>query len=147
MDYNNLLDLATDLGYELAMAGAETFRVEESISRCLAAYGVQAEVFAIPNYLIVSIITSDGAPVTRMRRIGAHGNDLDSVEKFNGLSRAICNRTPDPLEGMKWLDYVRSQRLHYSVAMEYVGNFLGAAGFSLLFGGSWIDCICSGICH
>ena len=29
MDYNTLLDLATDLGYELAMSGAETFRVEE----------------------------------------------------------------------------------------------------------------------
>ena len=28
MDYNILLDLATDLGYELAMCGAETFRVE-----------------------------------------------------------------------------------------------------------------------
>ena len=25
MDYNALLDLSTDIGYELAMAGAETF--------------------------------------------------------------------------------------------------------------------------
>ena len=64
MDYNALLDMATDLGYELAMAGAETFRVEESINRCLAAYGIQAEVFAIPNYLAVSIITEDGQPIT-----------------------------------------------------------------------------------
>ena len=49
MDYSALLDLATDLGYELAMAGAETFRVEESVQRVMAAYGVEAEVFAIPN--------------------------------------------------------------------------------------------------
>ena len=40
MDYNTLLDLATDLGYELAMSGAETFRVEESINRVLASYGI-----------------------------------------------------------------------------------------------------------
>ena len=39
MDYNILLDLATDLGYELAMCGAETFRVEESVSRVLSSYG------------------------------------------------------------------------------------------------------------
>ena len=32
MEYSKLLDLASDLGYELAMSGAETFRVEESIS-------------------------------------------------------------------------------------------------------------------
>ena len=37
MDYIVLLDLATDLGYELAMSGAETFRIEESISRILSA--------------------------------------------------------------------------------------------------------------
>lgn len=146
MDYNTLLDLATDLGYELAMSGAETFRVEESINRIFAAYGLQAEVFAIPNCLTVSIETTDGQILTRMRRIGSHGNDLDSVERFNGLSRAICNRVPDPAEGRKWLDLVRQSRLHYSFPVYLLGNFLGAAGFSIFFGGSWLDCICGGIC-
>ena len=128
MDYNTLLDLATDLGYELAMSGAETFRVEESISRVLASYGLESEVFAIPNFLIVSILDENGTPITRMRRIGYHGNDLDSVEKFSGLSRALCNRKPDPKEGMKWLDYTRSIREHYSVLITFVGYFLGAFG-------------------
>ena len=87
MDYNILLDLATDLGYELAMCGAETFRVEESVSRVLSSYGIASEVFAIPNYLIVTVMMEDGTPITRMRRIGSHGNDLDAVETFSGLSR------------------------------------------------------------
>ena len=146
MDYNTLLDLATDLGYELAMSGAETFRVEESINRVLASYGVESEVFAIPNCLTVSIETEDGQILTRMRRIGQHGNDLDSVERFNGLSRAICNRKPDPAEGKRWLDLVRDGRLHYSFPIYLVGNFLGAAGFSIFFGGNWLDCICGGVC-
>lgn len=146
MDYNALLDMATDLGYELAMAGAETFRVEESINRCLAAYGIQAEVFAIPNYLAVSIITEDGQPITRMRRIGHHGNDLDAVEKFSGLSRAYCNRRPDPKEGIRWLELVSAQRQHYSMPMQYVGNFLGAFGYGLFFGGNFVDGLCAGVC-
>jgi uncharacterized membrane protein YjjP (DUF1212 family) len=146
MNYNTLLDMVTDLGYELAMAGAETFRVEESISRCLAAYGIQAEVFAIPNYLVVSITTQDGHPITRMRRIGHHGNDLDAVEKFSGLSRAFCNRRPDPKEGQQWLAHVRSIRQYYSMRMQYVGNFLGAFGYALFFGGSLIDALCGGLC-
>ena len=29
MNYNLLLELATELGYRLAMSGAETFRIEE----------------------------------------------------------------------------------------------------------------------
>ena len=146
MDYNVLLDLATDLGYELAMSGAETFRVEESISRVLAAYGIDSEVFAIPNYLVVSIITDDGHPITRMRRIGAHGNDLDAVEKFSGLSRAFCSRTPEPSEGLKWLEEVRRRRVRFSLPMEYLGDFLGGAGYALFFGGSWIDALCGGVC-
>ena len=146
MDYNTLLDMATDLGYELAMSGAETFRVEESISRVLASYGVEAEVFAIPNYLIVTIKAEDGSPVTRMRRIGVHGNDLDAVEKFSGLSRAYCNRTPDPKEGIHWLDKVRSERIAYSAPAEYFGDFIGGSGYAVLFGGNWMDALCGGIC-
>ena len=119
MNYNTLLDLATNLGYELAMAGAETFRVEESIQRIMAAFGIQTEVFAIPNYLVVTINDEAGKPITRMRRIGAHGNNLDSVEKFSNLSRAICNRKPAPEEGWKWFDLVRKERLcSYSLPMQ-----------------------------
>lgn len=146
MDYNILLDLATDLGYELAMSGAETFRVEESIRRVMAAYGVEAEVFAIPNCLTVSIEAEDGQILTRMRRIGSHGNDLDAVERFNGLSRAICNRKPDPQEGKKWLDHVRRSRVYYSLPVYLLGNAIGAAGYAVFFGGNWLDCICGGIC-
>lgn len=146
MDYNKLLDLVSDLGYELAMSGAETFRVEESMSRVLASYGVQSEVFAVPNYLIVSITTESGKPITRMRRIGFHGNDIDAIEWLNGLSRALCNHTPDPEEGTKWLKEVRTWVRHYPFPVYLLGNFMGAAGFGVLFGCSWIDSICSGIC-
>lgn len=145
MDYNILLDMATDLGYALAMSGAETFRVEESISRVLASYGVESEVFAIPNYLIVTILV-DGAPITRMRRIGAHGNDLDAVEKLNNLSRTYCISRPEPHEGMKWLDSTLENVSSYTLPVEYLGDFMGAAGFSLLFGGSWLDSLCAGVC-
>ncbi len=134
MDYNTLLDMAAELGYYLAMSGAETFRVEDSVSRVLGAYGVTAEVFAIPNSLIVSIDTDAGEPMTRMRRIGFHGNDLDSVEKYSNLSRRICSQKPDPKQAMQWLKNVTDSRIQYNLLMHMVGNFLGAAGFGCFFG-------------
>lgn len=146
MEYSKLLDLATDLGYELAMCGAETFRVEESITRVLKAYDIDAEVFVIPNCMHISIEPVIGRPLTRMRRIGAHGNDLDAVEKFNGLSRAYCNRKPNPDEGMKWLDHVRSMKVQYSRPIKYLADFIGAGGFCILFGGNLTDALCSGVC-
>lgn len=146
MDHNALLDLLTDLGYELAMSGAETFRVEESIRRIAGAYGIEAEVFAIPNCITVSIETPEGKPMTRMRRIGIHGNDLDAVEQFSGLSRAICNRRPSPAEAKTWLDLVRSQGRRYPLWIDLLGHGLAGGGFSLLFGGSIVDGLCGAVC-
>ena len=58
MNERLLLEAATTLGYRLAMSGAETFRVEETIQRVLKTYGYDAEAFAIPNCLTVSIRTA-----------------------------------------------------------------------------------------
>ncbi len=146
MDYNTLMDLAADLGYELSMSGAETFRVEDSMEHVLSSYGVSSEVFAIPNYLIVSILTETGKPITRMRRVGYHGNNLDAVEKLNALSRKICSEHPEPAEAMRWLDEVRRAVLSYNFPAYLLGNFLAAAGFAMLFGCGPADMLLSGIC-
>ena len=146
MDYNTLLELATDLGYRLAMNGAETFRIEESVRRILAAYGLETEVFAIPNCLTVSIETHEGKPMTRMRRIGFHGNDLDTVEKYSNLSRRICTEIPEPTIARQWLKDTDASIRSYSFPALMLGNFLGAFGFAIVFGGSLIDGICSGVC-
>ena len=146
MDYNTIMDLAADLGYELSISGAETFRVEDSMSRVLQSYGIESEVFAIPNYLIVSILTETGKPITRMRRIGYHGNNLDAVEKLNALSRRICSQHPEPEQAMALLDGVRRSIPHYGLPMHLFGNFLGASGFALLFGCGFLDMLLAGVC-
>lgn len=146
MNYNALLELSTDLGYRLAMCGAETFRIEESISRILSTYGIASEVFAIPNCLTVSIETPDGKPMTRMRRIGFHGNDLDSVEKYNSLSRRICSEKPDPEQAREWLDEIEKSRRHYKLPLHLLGAALGSFGFAILFGGTVVDALFAGIC-
>lgn len=145
MNERLLLEAATTLGYRLAMAGAETFRVEETILRVLQTYGYQAEAFAIPNCLTVSIITASGDPMTRMRRIGPHGNDLDAVEQYSNLSRAICNRRPDPEELPAWLDHVEKLRRNYTLPVQIVGFFLSAFGFCFTFGGTFADALGAGI--
>ena len=145
MDYCLLLEMAVNLGYELAMAGAETYRVEESVRRVLLTYDLESEVFAIPNCIIVSIETPEGKPMTRMRRVGQHGNDLDAVEWFSSLSRAICNRRPEPKEGISWLTKVNAMRKTYGLGASLLGNFLAAAGFGLFFGGTMADTLWAGI--
>lgn len=145
MDYYKLLDFATDFGYELSMSGAETYRVEESVHRMLSAYGVECEVFAIPNSLIVSITSPEGHPLTYMRRMGIHGNDLDSVERYSALGRRICAEKPDPEQAMQLLQECRNQRREHHPLAVLLGYFLASAAFGIFFGGNLLDAFIGGI--
>ena len=146
MDTDTLLDLVTELGFSLAMSGAETFRIEDSINRILNAYGVESEVFAITNSMIVSIRTPDGKSVTKMKRIGFHGNDLDSVERYNSLSRRICAETPEPSVAVQWLKETHASRKKHTLPIILLGSFLGSFGFAFFFGGTLMDALCGGLC-
>ena len=146
MDYARILDFGTELGYRIAMCGGETFRVEESISLVLRSYGLEAQVFAIPNCLTVSIITPDGTPMTQMRRIDDHGNDMSGLERYNALSRKLCRETPDYDTAVKWLEETDKSVEKYSFPWILLGYFLGPFGFCIFYGGSLIDSLFSGIC-
>ena len=145
MDYYLLTDLAVTMGYHLAMSGAETFRVEDTIHRILRAYGVECEVFAIPNCVSVSLEAANGKPLMLMRRIGFHGNDLEKLEKLNELSRCICAERPEVDTAMSWLEQTLAARRSYSAAAVYLGNLLVGLGFCLVFGGTLLDCLWAGL--
>ena len=145
MDYYLLADLAARLGCQLALAGAETFRVEDTVRRILRTYGVECEVFAIPNSLTVSFEATHGKPLTIMKRIGYHGNDLEALEQLNALSRRICREKPTVEEASEWLRQTMARCRVYRPAVAYLGSFLGGLGFALVFGGSLRDCLWAGL--
>lgn len=146
MDYRSLLDIATEIGYQLAMSGAETFRVEESITRIFAAYGIEAEVFAIPNCMTISLETDRQKPLTRMRRIGHHGTNMDAVERYNQLSRRICTEQPEPSVAAQWLQETKFSLKMFPFFIRILGAVLCATGFTLVYGGSYTDALCSFFC-
>lgn len=145
MDYNKILDFATDLGYELSMSGAEIFRVEDSISRILGAYGLEPEVYAIPNCIIVSVTLPDGESLTEMRRVGFHGNDLDMVERLSDLSRKVCREKPEGETAHQWLRQIKQTARSYCPIIQLLGYFLASFAFGIFFGGSWLDALCGGL--
>ena len=147
MDYDALLDLSVDIGCGLLLSGAEIYRAEDSLRRLLGAYGLRnAEVFAIPNCIIAGITTPEGRPITRIRRVPGHGTDLQRLELYNELCRTLCRETPSPEAAREMIAQTEAQRREYSPVLRFFGHFLGAAAFSLFFGGSPRDALCGGIC-
>lgn len=145
MDYYLLADMTVQIGYELAVAGAETYRVEETMRRVIEAYGTEGQAFAIPNCVAVSFVTPNTKPLTIMKRVGYHGNDLERIEKLNALSRRICAEVPDPETAQRWLKETTAAVRSYAVWIYYLGNFMAAAGFCCVFGGTVRDWLWAGL--
>ena len=147
MDYDELLNLGTDLGRQFMGSGAEISRVEDSIRRLMQAYGVpDAQILAIPSFLIVCLTRPSGEPITRVCRIPAHGIDLDQLELCNALCRRLCQQTPPLTEARQLVADLNISHPRYSGRAILFGYFLVAAFFTPFFGGSLRDALCGGLC-
>ena len=139
MDYDRLLDLTAEIGCRLMSSGAEIYRVEESMRRLLEAYRLDtAEVFAIPSCVIVSATTPEGHPITRMRRIPAHGTDLELLERCNSLCRSLCAAPPSLEDARARLDALPDHLPHYRPQQILLGYAVAPAFFVPLFGDSLV---------
>ena len=146
MDYDRLLNLTTDLGYQLMASGAEIYRVEESMHRVLNAYGLERpEVFAIPNCIIVSVTTPQGHPITRMRRIPGHGTDIELLERCNDLCRHLCSQVPPLEDAQSLVSALERGYPRYSSHQVLMGYGLGPPLFSPFYSEviSWTACVLS----
>lgn len=140
---HQLLNAAVDVGYMLLANGAEIYRVEESIQRILYAYGVKnADVFAIPACIIVSINDQTNEAITKLRRLYTRTTNFDKVEQTNDLCRRICAEKPE----YGWIKAQLARidkRPNYSKCWRLLGSALGAGAFTIFFGGSWREAFCA----
>ncbi len=147
MDYHALLNLAAELGCRLMESGAEIYRVEDSVMRLLRAYGARdAQIFAIPNCIIVSLTDSEGQPTTRLCRVASHDTDLDRLELCNDLCRKLCRQTPPPDQARRELDDLFRSHPRFSSWVVLLGYILIGAFFTPFFGGTVFDALCGGLC-
>lgn len=147
MDYHGLLNLAVELARQMMECGAEIYRVEDSVMRLMRAYGARdAQIFAIPNCITVSMTVDDGEPITRLCRVAPHGTDLDHMELCNALCRRLCEQTPPVDQACRELDELCRRRPRFSPLAVMLGHFLIGAFFTPFFGGGLMDALCGGLC-
>lgn len=73
MEDKKLLQLVSDIGFDMLSYGGEIYRVEETVKRICFAYGIEiVDVFAIPSTISVSI-TRQEETYSRTRRIISKG--------------------------------------------------------------------------
>ena len=139
-EYQKLLNTAMDIGHFLLSAGAETYRVEESIQRILYAYGVKhVDVFAITNNITVTMTMADDTCYTRLRRVYSRSTNYQMVEDLNNLSRYICSERPSVEEIQQKVQQIQQKKTYPEWMIVTLGFGGIALWFTLFFGGNLQD--------
>lgn len=145
--YEELLELAVSIAGDLQSCGAETYRVEDTITRIIGAYGVErADAFVIPSSIMASLETEDGRLLTKIRRMKTSDTMLDGIEKYSGLCRRICAETPDMDTAREWLRETEASVKKYGPLVYYLSALLIGIGFGIFFGGTVLEAIGAGLC-
>lgn len=138
MDLNKLLKVSTLAGKIMLESGAETYRVEETISRICLAFGAHTvDSFVIPTGIMVTITHYDEV-ATLVKRITSRGVDLHKVDLINALSRKI------QIEAMDMNDFNNellsiSKENRYSRLVTLLWSSITAGCFTIMFGGNLND--------
>ncbi len=142
LDYHELLNLSADIGRLLLQNGAEIYRVEESMERFFAAYGVSGQVYCVPTTIIATILTPEGENISKGVRVRSRGTDFDKVMAVNDLCRRVCREKPELSAVREELSKI-PKRPVYSLPLTCLGWALVGSTFALIFGGNFFDAACA----
>ena len=138
MDLDKLLKVSTLAGKVMLESGAETYRVEETISRICLAFGAHTvDSFVIPTGIIVTVTYYDEVS-TLVQRITARGVDLHKVDLINNLSRKIQTEAMDMSDFNNELLSI-SKEIRYSRLVTLLWSSIAAGCFTIMFGGNLKD--------
>ncbi|MBQ3008961.1 MAG: threonine/serine exporter family protein [Oscillospiraceae bacterium] len=136
-----LLDCACKLGRGLLENGGEIYRVEQAIDFFMRAYEIEdAQIFAIPATIIVTIQNDEGKAITQLERVTGSSQNMDRLHKVNDLCRWVCETTPAPEVIYKKLDEIHNAK-KYSFVQVMLAYGVASAFFCYFWGGNTGDAI------
>lgn len=93
-----IISTANFLGKVLLMSGAETYRVEQSISEVCKRFGLKAESFVTTTCVLTSAKKRNGEIITELNRIYSLSNNLNKIHKIHTIVLNINKYDLESLE-------------------------------------------------
>ncbi|WP_022819061.1 threonine/serine exporter family protein [Fusobacterium russii] len=136
-----VISIANFLGKVLLMSGAETYRVEQSISEVCKRFGLKSESFVTTTCVLTSAKKRNGEIITELNRVYNLSNNLNKIHKIHTIVLNIQNYNLESLEAE--IKKIQSESIYknYVILISY---FFAAAFFALLFKGDFLDAIVAG---
>lgn len=136
-----IMEVCLLAGKLMLQSGAETYRVEDTMMRIAASFGVElSHSFVTPTGIIFSI---EGAEPTKTKliRIIDRTTDLTKVALVNNISRQISNGELTVGEAYRQLKVLEPAKLSYPLWIQVLAAAISSACFLIMFQGEWKDFI------
>lgn len=139
MRIHDIMEICLLAGKIMLESGAETYRVEDTMVRMAAAFGVtESHSFATPTGIIFSVKNGHDEK-TRLIRITERTTDLKKVAEVNTISRKIADGSLSLADAYCALKNVESSRPAYPVYIKVMAAGLASGCFLIIFQGMWRD--------
>lgn len=108
INHEKILNFAVHIGELMLKSGAETYRVEDTITRILKCHDFHSvDTFVIPTGIMVTIEGTTFSLTTKVVRVKNRSTRLDRVERLNQLSRDYVGGIISIDEGYTILDEIK----------------------------------------
>ncbi|WP_245640160.1 threonine/serine exporter family protein [Paenibacillus dakarensis] len=125
-------------GKIMLQSGAETYRVEDTMIRIAASYGVNnSHSYMTPTGIIFSV--EEPQHITRLIRISDRTTDLNKIDLVNTISRRISMGELTISEAQQALREVERARPNYPMWLLILLSAVASGCFLIMFKGIWKD--------
>ncbi|PTI38975.1 hypothetical protein BU062_12280 [Staphylococcus succinus] len=133
IDEDKVIDVVLIAGRILLESGAETYRVEDTMTRIAASYGLDDTYSFVTSTAI--IFSLNNRTNTRLIRIRERTTDLEKIALTNGISRKISNKQLDIDEAKSELIHLHHASLQFSSITKFFAAAIACGFFLFMFGG------------
>lgn len=145
METGKVLQIAMEAGEILLCNGAETYRVEESITKICNSFGYSCESIVLPTGIFLTVRSPDNEAETSVRRIKERTLNLTKIDRINTFSRKLAAQPVSYEEAEEELNQISASG-YYPSWLRFVCTAIVSFAYALLFGGNLSDgLVCLGI--
>ncbi|MFZ7944640.1 MULTISPECIES: threonine/serine exporter family protein [Bacillaceae] len=138
---SDVMEVCLLAGKIMLQSGGETYRVEDTMMRIAASYGVEnSHSYVTPTGIIFSA-ESTGPTRTKLIRIFERSTDLKKVAMVNSLSRSISSGEVNLKDAWEQLREMDSLNVTFPLKYQVAAASIASGCFMIMFKGSWGDFI------
>ena len=129
-------------GRALHTVGSPAHTLEGTLQDMCQLVGIKGQIVSLPT-AIFTTFSDEETEVTKVERVVPMGVNLGKLSLVDSVARSVISSKLSYEEGSQALDDILASPDPYGPFMRVLCFILSAAGFMVLFGGSWVDLLVS----